>query len=167
LERAKNLYENIFVSLLFVMGITLFYANIGLRAAMEEPLPPGVYGLIITGTFCFACMLRLLWINVIDPIIARKRNVVEKSDKKSQFKINEPALVVAQMLAMVVYTLGITRIGYFTSMFVYLFVTMLTLTNKRNVKAIIIYAFGSFCFCLFLKWAFDVFYIMMPNTPLW
>lgn len=166
MEKPAYFYENIFICVLFAIGVTLFYGNSGLRAAMVEPLTPGTYGQIITATFCITCILRLLWINVIDPVfIAKKRNAEEAV--KISFKIKEPFLIVLQMVLMILYALGITRIGYFITTFFYILITMITLTDKRNKKTVVIYAVCSLCFCLFLQWAFGVFYIMMPNTPLW
>ncbi|MDR1931784.1 MAG: tripartite tricarboxylate transporter TctB family protein [Spirochaetales bacterium] len=152
---------------LFFIGITLFYGNAGLRFAMSEPLTPGMYGQIITITFCIACIFRLLWVN-LSFFYFRKQSLKQGGgDGSDRFVIKEPFLIIFQMVLMVLYVLGITRVGYFTSMYIYLLVTIIFLTNKRNRKAIILYAAGILIFCFFLKWVFDIFYVMMPNTPLW
>jgi hypothetical protein len=71
------------------------------------------------------------------------------------------------MVLMILYAFGITAIGYFTSMFIYILVTMMTLSDKRSKRAVVVYVVGAMGFCFFLNWVFGVFYIMMPNTPLW
>ena len=168
MKKPDIFYESIFVSALFALGATLFYGSTGLRVAMTEPLTPGGYGKMITAALCIACMARLAWINLIDPVfLAPKRGQRQETSEHVQYKMKEPFLVISQILLMLLYALGITRIGYFTSTFIYTLATMVILTDKRNKKTIIIYAVGTLVFCFFLGWAFHVFYVFMPNTPLW
>ena len=168
MKKTHVFYESIFVSALFVIGTTLFYGSTGLRAAMTEPLTPGGYGKMVTAVLCIACIARLVWINLIDPVfLAPRRGQGQSSSENAQYRVKEPLLVILQVLLMLLYALGITRIGYFTSTFIYTLATMIMLTDKRNKKTIIIYTVGTLGFCFFLGWAFSVFYVLMPNTPLW
>jgi len=163
LKKAGNLHENIFVAAVFAVGAAVFCGNTGLRYAMTEPLTPGGYGKGVAVLLCAACVARLIWINFIEPA----NHAAQAADaNKSEFQIKEKFLIISQMLLMILYAYGITKIGYFTSTYIYSFISVMLLTNSRTWKSVLIYAVGliAFCYCLYL--GYGVFKVMMPNTPL-
>ena len=101
MKKTHVFYESIFVSALFALGATLFYGSTGLRVAMTEPLTPGGYGKMVTAALCIACLVRLAWINLIDPVLlAQRRGQGQSSSENVQYKVKEPLLVILQISLM-------------------------------------------------------------------
>lgn len=167
MKKPESFFENIFLALLFAIGIAIFYGNTGLRTAMVEPLSPGGYGQGVSGLLCILCLARFLWNNFRGTAFAPRSESARTADVvEHSFMIKEKPLIACQALLMIFYAYGITTVGYFTSTYIYSIISILLLTDQRTWKAIAVYAVGLVGFCYLLYLCFDVFQVMMPNTPL-
>ncbi len=162
--KAKNRSENFFLLFLLIVGVTLLYGNTGVREAMSEPLTPGEYGRGVTMLLIILVILRFAWINLVQPLMNRKAGT-ENDEESRKIVIRERKLVLIEMALLVLYAYGMTKVGYFTSTYLFSLISLILLTDNRSWKRIAIYAAALLVFCYLLYLGYGVFHVMMPNSP--
>lgn len=147
--------ESYFLVFLFVVAGVFFYMSAITRTTYPEPLTARVYGMIISGLFLLAVATRFIKIQ-------SKSSKDAKSEEK--FTIGHPMIILISTIAMIVYTVGIIYIGYYTMTFLYTFGMIMMLREDRPVKAWIVSALGCLVFTLILYWIFNMFNVYLPNA---
>ncbi len=148
--------ENAFALCLLAVSLAVFYGSLTVRVFVSEPLTAKTYGMIISGLLAAACITQLA-----------------KNIMKSAAKAEDKPMVIKEKLRMVIiavmtlfYCYGINNIGYFTSTFLFLTITMIVLLDVLSWKSIVKCSAFSLVFCIALKFMFDLMLVYMPNTPL-
>ena len=95
-------------------------------------------------------------------------NIREVSAGKESraIKISYPKLLIGMTASILLYSFGITKVGYFTSTFLFLLAMLLMLSEERKPKDIGKFAAFSLVFNVALYYLFQVMSVYMPNTPL-
>jgi len=147
--------ETIFFSILAAIGIAVFFGAMQTQAFIEEPVTASLYGMVVSGLLVAVCLIRIA------------QNIMTmKKDAGAKISITYPKLVIIMGVLMIVYSFGITKIGYFTSTFVLSWISLIMLSGQKTKKDIIKYAVFAVVFCLFLFVMFQVMGVYLPNTPL-
>lgn len=147
--------ETIFFSILAAIGIAVFFGAMQTQAFIEEPVTASLYGMVVSGLLVAVCLIRIV------------QNIMTmKKDAGAKISITYPKLVIIMGVLMIVYSFGITKIGYFTSTFVLSWISLIMLSGQKTKKDIIKYAVFAVVFCLFLFVMFQVMGVYLPNTPL-
>jgi len=148
----KKKMESLFLVFLTAAAGVFFYMCSITKVNLPEPLTARAYGMIISGLFLFAIITRLV------------KLLMTKEDDGEKFKIAEPKLIAIALVAMIVYTVGIIKIGYYVMTFAYTFLMIMLLRETRTKKAWILTAIGCLVFTLALYGVFTVFNVFLPNA---
>jgi hypothetical protein len=148
--------ENIFLACTILVGAVIFFGSMNVPSYEIEPLKPGMYAMIISGLLVFVCALKLFF-----NFKEHRANAV-KDDRP--VVVGHPVIIISQAVMMVVYVFGMTHIGFFTTTFFYLTITLCMLTSTKDIKGIVKYSAGSLAFTAVLYFIFDKFYVYLPNT---
>ena len=153
---SKRTGENIFLVLFLVVAIAIFYGSATMKIYGTEPFNGSHYGQLISGLLILTVAVRIC------------SNFIKKPQEKEAKKvaIGNPVGLLIVFAISVIYCFGITKIGYFTSTFVFVFVMITTLADNRTFKRVLIYCLGSLAFCVLLYFMFDLMQVYMPVTPL-
>jgi hypothetical protein len=144
--------ETFFLAIVILFGAVIFYGSTIVRIAFDEPITPRTYGQILTGILIVVSVIRIILLQS------------SKSNEDKKVTITKWNLLKLAMLAMLLYSVGISSVGYFVTTFVYLLFMILILTDDRSKKAIIKYVVGTIGFVVLLWAVFDVFNIFLPNS---
>jgi hypothetical protein len=149
--------EKIFLLVLIVIGSILFWGSKGMNAIYQEPLTSELYGELLSGLLIVLCFVKLIMLQIKDRKSEAKENVVVKNVR----------IIIIQAVLMILYTIGITTIGYFVTTFIYLLTMLMLLTDVAKTKKVIVrFAFGSAAFTVALYALFTVFKVFLPNSLL-
>jgi hypothetical protein len=148
-------FENTFLCLLIAFSGTMYIACSQAPSYLEEPITAANYGSFVSVLCGAACVFRLIF-NLF----------MQTKITNNVFVIRELKLVVAQIILTIFYTLGITNIGYFTTTFLYLNVSLIILSGRKTPKYIVMFLAFTLLFCVGLYGAFKVFQVFLPNSPL-
>lgn len=149
--------EKIFLLILIVIGGLLFWGSRGMNAIYEEPLTSELYGELLSGLLIVLCLVRLIMLQAKDHKPETKEKVVVKNIK----------MIIIQAILAILYTIGITTIGYFVMTFIYLLIMLILLTDVAKTKKMILkFTFGSAVFTVALYALFTVFKVFLPNSLL-
>ena len=147
--------ETIFFSVLAIIGAAVFVGAMQTQSFIDEPVTASKYGMVVSGLLIAVCLIRIA------------QNVLTmKKDAGAMISVTYPALVAIMGVLMIVYSFGITKIGYFTSTFVLSWIALVMLSGQKQKKDIVKYAVFSVVFCLFLFAMFQIMGVYLPNTPL-
>jgi len=147
--------ETIFFSILAAIGIAVFVGAMQTQAFIEEPVTASLYGMVVSGLLIAVCLIRIV------------QNIMTmKKDAGKKISLTYPVLVAVMGVLMIVYSFGITKIGYFTSTFILSWISLIMLSGQKTKKDIIKYAVFAVVFCLFLFVMFQIMGVYLPNTPL-
>lgn len=149
-------YENIFLLCLLAVAGLVFAGSMNVRSFLSEPVTAASYGMLVSGLFALSCVWKLI------------QNIREASAGKESkaIKISYPKLLIGMTVSILLYSFGITKVGYFTSTFLFLLVMLLMLSEERKAKDIGKFAVFSLIFNVALYYLFQVMSVYMPNTPL-
>lgn len=146
--------ETCFLAMVILFSAVIFYGSSIVRIAFDEPITPKTYGQILSGALIVICIIRII-------LLQSSKSISNKDKKVTVTKWN---LLRLAMLSILLYSFGISSVGYFVTTFVYLVFMILILTDNRSKKAIFKYVIGSFLFVVLLWAVFDVFNIFLPNS---
>ena len=147
--------ETIFFSVLTAIGAAIFAGAMQTKSFIEEPVTAGKYGMVVSGLLILVCLIRIA------------QNIMTmKKDAGKKITVSYPVLVLVMGALMIVYSFGITKIGYFTSTFILSWISLTMLSGQKTKKDIVKFAIFSVIFCLFLFLMFKVMSVYLPNTPL-
>lgn len=147
--------ETIFFSILAAIGAAIFVGAMQTQSFIEEPVSASKYGMVVSGLLIIVSLIRII------------QNIATmKKDAGKKVTVSYPKLVVIMGVLMIVYSFGITKIGYFTSTFVLTWISLVMLSGQKQKKDIIRYAVFAVVFCLFLYLMFQLMGVYLPNTPL-
>ena len=142
--------ENVFFLLVFLSGVAIFYGSSTVSDFLSSTtLTAKTYGMIASGA--------KLLLNLAGAV---------KKEKQEMISFAEVPRMVICAVAMVVYCYGISNIGYFTCTTLFCILMLITLSGKRNPKAITLFAVCSILFNILLFYLFQVMKVFMPSTPL-
>lgn len=147
--------ETIFFSILAAIGAAIFVGAMQTKSFIEEPVSASKYGMVVSGLLILVSLIR-----IIQNIAAMKKDAGKK------VTVSYLKLVLIMGVLMIVYSFGITKIGYFTSTFVLTWISLVILSGQKQKKDIIKYAVFAVVFCLFLYLMFQLMGVYLPNTPL-
>lgn len=147
--------ETIFFSILAAIGAAIFVGAMQTKSFIEEPVSASKYGMVVSGLLILVSLIR-----IIQNITAMKKDAGKK------VTVSYLKLVLIMGVLMIVYSFGITKIGYFTSTFVLSWISLVILSGQKQKKDIIKYAVFAVVFCLFLYLMFQLMGVYLPNTPL-
>ena len=149
--------ENVFFLLVFLSGVAIFYGSSTVSDFFSSTtLTAKTYGMIVSGCLTVASGAKLL-LNLAGAV---------KKEKQEMISFAEVPRMVICAVAMVVYCYGISNIGYFTCTTLFCILMLITLSGKRNPKAITLFAVCSILFNILLFYLFQVMKVFMPSTPL-
>ena len=147
--------ETIFFAVLTAIGMAIFYGAMQTKSFIEEPVTASKYGMVVSGLMVLVSLCRIIY-NI----------VTMKNDGTKKVSVEYPKLVIIMGILMIVYSFGITKIGYFTSTFVLTWISLLMLSGQKTKKDLVKYAVFSVVFCVFLYFMFQLMGVYLPNTPL-
>ena len=147
--------ETIFFAVLTAIGMAIFYGAMQTSSFIEEPVTASKYGMVVSGLLIIVGLIRIIY-NI----------ATMKKDAGKKIVVEYPKLVLIMGILMIVYSFGITKIGYFTSTFVLSWISLVMLSGNKAKKDIGKYALFSVVFCGFLYAMFQIMGVYMPNTPL-
>lgn len=145
--------EVYFLLVLIVVGGVMFYMSTITKVTMPEPVTARAYGMVISGLFLLAVITRFL------ALVGKGGE-----DDGKKFSIGHPMLIVVSAIAIVLYTLGIIKVGYYVMTFLFMFGMVMILREKRSVKQWILTAVGCLIFTVALYFVFDAFNVYLPNA---
>ncbi|SFH03086.1 Tripartite tricarboxylate transporter TctB family protein [Desulfotomaculum arcticum] len=149
--------EKIFLIALIIIGVTLFWGSEGMNTIFQEPLTSEVYGELLSGLLIVLCLIKLIMLQI------KKQD----SETKEDVAVNNMRIIIIQAVLMILYTIGITTIGYFVTTFIYLLIMLILLTDTAKTKtAIIKFTLGSAAFTAALYALFTVFNVFLPKSLL-
>jgi hypothetical protein len=148
--------EKLFLLAIILIGVILFYGSSIVRVVFAEPITAKLYGQVISGIMIALCIARFIKLQLPSP----------KSSPDKKLTIPNFNIIVTQAFLMALYTLGITKLGYFVTTFFYLFIMIALLSDNKTIKSRVTYAIGSAVFTVVLYYIFKAFNIFLPNTLL-
>lgn len=147
--------ETIFFAVLTAIGMAIFYGAMQTKSFIEEPVTASKYGMVVSGLMVLVSLIRIIY-----------NLVTMKNDGTKKVSVEYPKLVIIMGILMIIYSFGITKIGYFTSTFVLTWISLLMLSGQKTKKDLVKYAVFSVVFCVFLYFMFQLMGVYLPNTPL-
>ena len=145
--------ENIFLVIAIMFAAAVLLGSYNIPLFVVEPLTPSMYAVIICSLLIAVCVLKLA-INLFG----------SKAKEGGKVVVGHPKIIVYQILMSLVYAFGFTKVGFFTSTFIYLTISLCVFAGTKEPKTIIKYAIGSLAFTGFLFFIFDMFSVFLPNT---
>jgi len=145
--------ENIFLVIVMLFATAVLVGSYNIPLFVVEPLTPSMYAVIICSLLMVVCALKLA-INLFG----------SKAKVGGKVVIEHPGIILYQILASLVYAFGFTKIGFFSSTFTYLTISLCIFAGTKDPKTIAKYAMGSLVFTGFLFFIFDMFSVFLPNT---
>lgn len=149
--KSKNV-ERIFLLALIALGCILFYGSSTVRVSFKEPITAKLYGQALSSILIIVSIIRLAMLSLT------------KTDNDRKINILNVKLVLLSSLFMIMYTFGISSLGYFVTTYIYMLAMIIILTDDRSKKALIKNAFGTLVFTVVLYFIFDAFNVFLPNA---
>lgn len=149
-------YENIFLLCLLAVAGLVFAGSMNVKSFLPEPVTAASYGMLVSGLFALSCVWKLV-LNIRE---------VSAGKESRAIRISYPKLLIGMTASILLYSFGITKVGYFTSTFLFLLAMLLMLSEERKPKDIGKFAAFSLVFNVALYYLFQVMSVYMPNTPL-
>ena len=149
-------YENIFLLCLLAVAGLVFAGSMNVKSFLPEPVTAASYGMLVSGLFALSCVWKLV-LNIRE---------VSAGKESRAIKISYPNLLIGMTASILLYSFGFTKVGYFTSTFLFLLAMLLMLSEERKPKDIGNFAAFSLVFNVALYYLFQVMSVYMPNTPL-
>ena len=147
--------ETIFFAVLTAIGMAIFYGAMQTKSFIEEPVTASKYGMVVSGLMVLVSLIRIIY-----------NLVTMKNDGTKKVSVEYPKLVIIMGILMIIYSFGITKIGYFTSTFILSWIALIMLSGQKTKKDLVKYAVFSVVFCVFLYFMFQLMGVYLPNTPL-
>lgn len=146
--------ETIYLLLLLAFAGLMFQQSSITKSTIEEPLTARVYGMIISALFIVAVATRLV------------KLIFSKNCKGENPQIDHLGLILFAAVLMLLYTIGILKIGYYVVTVIYLSIMMIALQDKeaRTKKNCLLSFVGSLAFAVVLYIVFDAFNVFLPNA---
>ena len=161
--------ENVFLVMAICLGLFVLFGSYNVKPYVKEPLTPAVYATAITGLLIFCSTARI----ISNLIKMRKDAESGEPVKMKEITVENPKILIFQGVAMVLFGFGMSKVGFYTSTFLYLAISLCVLSLdrssgwKRKLMVYGKYALGSLVFTCCLSQVMKIFNIFLPNTPLW
>ena len=146
--------ELVFDVFLFALGALLFQQSAVAKVTVEEPLNASVYGMIISGLFLVALLVRFI------------KLLKDKQAGEEQTVVRHAPLILFAAVFALVYTICIIKVGYYVSTLVYttVMITILREKEERTAKNLILTVVGCLAFTVVLYFIFKTFKVYLPNA---
>jgi len=145
----KEYLPTVFVML---MGVTIFIASLGLESSMYQPLGAACYSRIIIGLLLL-CGIGSLW-STRRKLAASKESVETKKTAGDGSRLKMSLFVVLVVL----YGLGFMWLGFFSSSFLFISLSVFLLSGQRPIDlgrgvatAVVVVGLVYVCFKYFLN----------------
>ena len=149
--------ENFFLVAAILLGLFVLLGSYNVEAYVDEPLTPAIYATIVSGLLIGCSAVRLI-------INLRKIKAAAGKMTAKEVTMGNAKIVVLQGVMMLLYVIGMSTLGFFTTTFLYFLISLVVLSATKEKKAIIQYTIATLAFTVCLYFILDAFNIFLPNT---
>ena len=149
--------ENFFLIAAILLGLFVLLGSYNVEAYVDEPLTPSVYAVAISGLLIGCSLVRLIS-NLV------KMKAVEGDAGTKEVTLKNPKIILSQAVMLLLYAVGMSTLGFFTSTFIYFTLSLCILCLTKDKKVMIKNIVGGLLFTVCLYFILDAFNIFLPNT---